>query len=308
MSDPIMKAIVFGASGYLGSHVVEQLLLEGHEVTAAFRDTIDFSDTAQLQRAIAGHEVVFCCLANRKRHLPIEGLREVEVGLSSALLQAAAEAGARRFVLLSTVMVYGFSRPARAIDETYPPRPDHNFCRVALEREQTLARVAANLPIELTILRPANAIGRRDVQMARLFQSHRAGFYPVFGSGETRFSGIDARDVGRAMALLGVSPAAAGQVYLSKAYDSSWLELKRTLDEITGTKARVVKLPVGAMRWLGGALETLLPYSLEPALTRFSVDVMSTHTLFDSRKIEALGFHPRYTLADAVLDYLQGAA
>ncbi len=313
------RAIVFGGSGFIGSHVTEQLMLAGHNVCAVVRsgsDTrflqsisartqeIDFSCPQQITDAIASHETVFCCLANPKHHQSMDGLREIEVRLSAKILESAIAAGAKRFMLLSTVMVYGFSRPARAIDESYPPKPTYTFNRVALEREETLKAIAGKNNIELVILRPSNTIGKRDIQMAQLFGSYRQGFFPVFGRKEILFSGIDTRDIGRAMVFLAELAEASNQTYLVKGFDTSWIKLKTSLDTISGKNPKIIKLPVAVLKAFGFLCEQLLPYSSEPQLSRFSVAVMSTHTLFDTRKIADAGFAPHYSLEDALKDYL----
>lgn len=315
-----VRNMVFGASGFIGSHLAEQLRLAGQEVTTPIRrqnplpllehlgcpqPQPDFSDDPALIRCIEGHERVYSCLANPRRHLPLPALREVEVALTCRLIRAAAQAGAQRFTLLSTVMVYGFSRPPQPIDENWPPKPEHPFNRVALEREQAARETADAAGIELVLIRPATTLGCRDRQMLPLFSAFRRGFFPVFGHGRWRFSAIDARDLGRAMGFLGGLPQAAGQTWLARGYDTDWLALKQTLEQLTGRQARALRMPLPLARALGQLSDTLCPYRIEPSLTRFSVDVMSTDTLFDDRKLRMAGWHPEFTLTDTLQEILR---
>lgn len=312
-----MSAIVFGASGFIGSHVTEQLIHMGQVVTAVVRTpnqflqhigakqiVLDFSAPAALASALAAHSVLYCCLANPRRHLAMEDLRAVEVELTRQVIAAAAQAGLQRVVLLSTVMVYGFSRSMRAIDENDVPAPDYPFSRVALEREQVAQTIAARTGIELVIARPSMVIGRRDRQLRALINVAQKGIFPLFGGEDCPFSCMDARDLGRAMGQLGSLAQAAGQTYLLKGFDTSWLEIKASLACITGKPSCLLRLPKPlAMEW-GHLLEVLLPYGWEPSLSRFAVDVMTTPTLLDDRKLCALDFHARYGLDDALRDCL----
>lgn len=312
--------IVFGASGFIGSHLAEQLCLAGKTVTTPIRQhnalleqlgcpqpCPDFSDEHALIRCIEGHERIYSCLANPRRHLPIAALREVEVTLTGRLIRAAAQAGAKRFILLSTVMVYGFSRPPYPIDETWPARPEHPFNRVALEREHNAREMAAACGIELVIVRPATTLGRRDQAMRPLFTAFRHGYFPVFGTGAWRFSAIDARDLGCALAFLGTHPLAAEQIWLARGYDTDWLTLKQTLEQIAGEGKRthLLHLPLPLARRLGDLTDRLCPYRIEPALTRFSVDVMSTDTLFNDQKLRNIGWQPRFHLNDTLQEILR---
>jgi nucleoside-diphosphate-sugar epimerase len=322
MNPSSSNATLFGASGFIGSHVAAQLRLAGQPVITPVRrlqpllqqlgtaqQIIDFNDDAALIAVIPQGAVVYCCLANPRRHLSLEDLRAVEVRLTARVIRAAAQAGARRVVLLSTIMVYGFDRPPRPIDEHFPPQPSpspHPFCRVALEREQTAQQVAQAAGIDLQILRPATAIGARDQQIAKLIRSFRQGVFPRIGRENYRFSAIDARDIGRAMQLLGEIPVTtpAESIWLATGFDTSWQELGQVLTTLTGRHAHTLPLPLPLARGLGALIETFCPYRWEPDLTRFSVDVMSTHTLFDSRRLAQAGFTPRYGLQDALRDAL----
>jgi nucleoside-diphosphate-sugar epimerase len=312
-------SVVFGASGFIGSHLVEVLHGQGQTVIAPVRTPntwlaalgvrqvrLDFTDDAALTATMTPGVTVYCCLANPRRHLALAELRAVEVGLTGRVIRAAARANARRVVLLSSVMVQGFERPWQAIDEHFPVAPHYPFCQVALEREEAARATAAAVGIELAMLRPAYVLGARDRQMAPLFQAARQGLFPRFGCADWPFSAIDARDAGHALHLLADLPlAAGGDVWLAKGFDTSWAELQEVLARLIGRRLHALRLPRRLALGLGAVLESVVPYGIEPPLTRFAVEVMASPMLFDCQRITAAGFAPRYGLADAVAEALR---
>ncbi len=309
------NALVFGGTGFIGSHVVEQLILAGYAVTTPVRSTsdtaflagigsrlvsIDFSDDVALRDCLQGQVLVFNCIANTAVHQSLERHRAVDVVLTKRLTEAAAKAGVHRFVQLSTVQVYGFSRPPIAVDEDFPCAPAHNYCRVALEREQVVRAVAHDAGMELVILRPVNTMGRRDSSMQAIFAGHRQGVVVIFGDGRNRWSWIDTRDVGRAMVWLGELAGAAGNTYLVKAGDTDWREIQRALDSARGQSSRLLAVPRAVAKPIAALLEAIVPYSKNLSITRFAVDVMSSQTLFDDSRIRATGYRTIYPLQEMI--------
>ncbi len=312
-----MKAVVFGGTGFIGSHVAEQLALAGHEVTAVVRPTSkttfleslriplfqsDFSDADHLARLIQGHEVVYNCTANVKFHLSMEDQRAVEVHLTRRLVEAAAKAGARRFVQLSGIKVYGCDLPATPVDESYPCRPEFPFEKVSLEREHVVREVSARVGLDFAILRPAGTIGGRDTSFfSFLYKSHVGGGFPMIGDGTVPMSLVDTRDIGRAMVWLGEFQGASGEVYLLRGFETSWMGLKEAIDRIRGVKARIRRLPPGLAMGLVWLFELVTPYGSNPWLTRLAVRSMTANALFDDSKIRRAGFATIHNSLDETL-------
>ncbi len=313
-----MRAVVFGGTGFLGSHAVEALRGAGHDVLAPIRrasaaaavqalgasaSTVDFGDDAALIRACEGAQAVVCCVADPRLHQPLAAMREVEVHLTRRLVRAAGRAGARRFVQLSSVQVHGFDRPATRIDESVLGAAEHAFTRVCREREETVRSEAARHGIAYAMIRPANAFGRRDRSfLPPTMAAHRRGLYAFLGDPTTPFSGIDARDVGRVLAWAAEAPAAAGRTFLARGFDATWYDVKETLDRVVGRPSRALVIPRGVARRLAGLAERITPYRVDLPLTRMAVDVTSTPTLYDDAAIRAAGWAPRYSLDDAIYD------
>jgi nucleoside-diphosphate-sugar epimerase len=303
-----MKAIVFGGTGFIGSHVAEQLHLAGHQVTAAVRSTsnttfleslgvnvvrIDFTNSAAIGKAMEGHEVVYNCTADAKLHTQISLDAPVEIKLTRTLIEAAASHGISRFIQLSSVVIYDF-QTNDPIDESYISHPEYPIQSLLLKRERIVDEEGRNTGIETIILRPASTIGVRDISsfFARLFAAHVNDQYPMIGNGTAQVSLVDTRDIGRAMVWLGTyqKPEHDNGVYLLKGFDTTWNQLKTEIDRATGRIAKTIDLPASLT---DGQMA-------EYKLTPFAVKTFTVNRLWNDNKIRNLGFETKYSLTDAV--------
>ena len=254
-----MKAIVFGATGFIGSHVAEQLALAGHEVLAVLRPTsdtsflqtlniqitnIDFENLNEISAVISAGSVVYNCIAYRDRQNDVNRFRQVEIELTKRIAEGAALSRAKRYVQLSSIIVYGSSLPEEPIDETYPPSPELLIDQIALEREEAVRQTASKTGLDYVILQPVSCIGTRarDTLAERLLAAHQQDRFPLIGGGNAKLSLVDVRDVGGAMVWLGETDHGVDQqTYLLKGYDTTWLQVKQELDRIRAKTAGTLK-------------------------------------------------------------------
>jgi len=309
-----MRAAVLGASGFFGSHVVEQLDQAGHSVCALVRPTsdrsfldalgvtvqpIDYSD-ASLVDAMRDTDVVYNCTADTRMHLDQGARQAVEVDLTRRVIRAAGEVGAGRFVQLSTIQVYG-PLPDAAVDEDFPCKPVHDYQHAAVAREEVVRSEADEAELPWVLVRPVTTTGARDTSlMANLYPAHRAGVFPIIGKGTQTLSMVDARDVARAMVLLGQTPEAQRRVFLVSGFDTTWRGLQEALDRATGRHTRAVRLPASIMKLAARTITALTRRGTEPKLHPLAVDTTSRASHFDDGRVRSLGYAPRFTLDDAV--------
>jgi nucleoside-diphosphate-sugar epimerase len=318
-----MQSALFGATGFLGSHVAEVLVTSGHAVTACVRDTsdvsalvalgvaierTDFGNIGDLARAIGNAEVVFNCIADVRLHKPLETYRETDVAVTRRVAEAAVAAGSARFVQLSTVEVYGHPREKLPFDEATPCAPEFPYQQASCEREQVLLELAARTNLHVILLRPASAIGPRNPPLERLAKAHAQGRFPVIGSGAVPFSAVDARDIARAMLWLAEHAPPDEGIYLLRAFETSWLELKDVMDRLRNKRTKVQRLPASLAYAIARVLEWTTPYTKEPIFTRFVVRLLTTPHLYDDSKLRATGFVPRYGLEESIARLLEPIA
>lgn len=312
-----MRCVVFGATGFIGSHVVAQLAHSQHPVTAIVRPGADTAflaslnvrieplsafDTGTLARAIEDNDTVYNCIADVRPNRSLDEYRVVNVKLARTIAVAAARAGVRRLLQLSSVVAMGSRLPARAVNEDEPCTPRYPFERAMAEREQTVREVQESVSMSCINVRPAGTIGARDKYFHWLYQAHRAGKFPIIGSGTRRASRIDTRDIGRAMVWLGERMRLEYDTFLVRGFESTDLELKAELDALSGKPAAIQRMPAPVAKLAAPFLEWFTPAGREPMFTRHTVALHTGNALFDDTRLRAGGFRTLYGLRDAVLD------
>jgi nucleoside-diphosphate-sugar epimerase len=250
---------VTGGTGFVGSHLVETLLAQGHRVRALVRSPEkaeglgisgvewvrgDLTDIAALERGMAGADVVFH-VAGIVAAWSLEEYLAVNRDGTARVLEAARTSGAR-VVLISSLAAAGPAPRDRPLlgDET--PRPVSNYGRSKLAAEMLVRE--ATLP--WVIIRPPAVYGPRDTEMLRLFRTVGFGFAPVFGTGDQQLSLVYGPDLAVAIAAAGLSAGTVGQILYpahSEIITSRALVLAIAAARGTRTGVLPIPTPIGRM-------------------------------------------------------------
>jgi nucleoside-diphosphate-sugar epimerase len=261
----VRRALVTGATGLVGSHVVERLAASGGEVRALVRDPAaaawlarlgatlhagDLHDAASLRRAAAGCDVVYHTAAAITGAGGWEDYRHANVDGTRTVVDAAADTGAR-LLHLSSVAVFGAARYSGAggvVDESTPlaPLPKRDFYgRSKREAEALVLAAHREGRVWATAIRPCVIYGPRDRQFVpRFARLAAAGAVPLVGGGARRFAVVHAANVADAAVRAAESDAAGGQAYVTaNDGDVSYEEFARLAATGLGRDARFVRLP-----------------------------------------------------------------
>ncbi len=227
-----MRALVTGATGFVGSAVVRELLAEGVEVRALARATSslanleglaveitrgDLGDSLALRQAVRGCGTVYHLAALYSTRAEDAGrLYEVNIQGTERLLAAAQEAGVGRFVHTSTIGTIGRPPGGGLAREEYPYREwesgSHYARSKALAEARALAAAAAGFPV--VVVNPCAPVGARDrgpsSTGARILAVLR-GQIPSFVPGGINFVAV--RDVARGH-LLAAERGRTGERYI----------------------------------------------------------------------------------------------
>ena len=266
-----MTVLVTGASGFIGRHVIAELLQRSIKVRVASRQgaeslvrvddvevvplsgpgtvATDWTDAVANCRAVINLAARAHVLRDQYED-PLRAFRLANVDYTRACGQAAASAGVQSFIFMSSVGVHGGTSGAQPIQTESVIKPHTPYAYSKAEAEQALAEVVRWSDMKLTVLRPPlvygpGAPGNFDV----LVRAIAFGLPLPLGllTGNRRsFVGID-NLVDLIMTCLN-HPAAANQTFLvSDGEDISTADLLRRLGGAMGRPTRLFPIPVG---WL----------------------------------------------------------
>lgn len=327
-----MKTLVTGGTGFLGSHLVERLLTQGHEVRALARRTSDISllrttgaeivfgdieDYDSLRRAVKGVDVVFHAAA---RVMPGWGSwRQFETSIvkgSENMLKASAEARVPRFLHVSTGGVHGKACEGDipACEET-PCQVDfgrdtyYDFAK--LQAEEVVFEYHDEGKIQVSVIRLAAVYGPRDRLLADRVYRHMSLPIVIWpGESNPKYSIVYVSDAADCAILVATSDQAIGQVYnVAPAGEIRFRDFAAAMIRAMGGLKPQVTIPYAAA-WAWCALtegwSRLRRLEEMPYLTRSALRYLNKGMFLDSSKVrEELGWQPKVSLEEGTRLYVQ---
>jgi nucleoside-diphosphate-sugar epimerase len=218
-----MRAMVTGATGFVGSHLAEALRRRGDDVTALARSARkaqpltalgvsvvagDLHDVAALQRAMVSQDVVYHVAGLVAARNEAEFLR-ANLGGTENVVAAMKVAGVSRLVLVSSLAAAGPAPRGAPLLGDEPPRPVTAYGRSKLAAEQTVRRSG----LSWSIVRPPIVYGPRDREILKVFRLARLRIAPVFGDGAQELVAVHAGDLAIALIAVASNQATTGRTY-----------------------------------------------------------------------------------------------
>lgn len=306
-----MKALVTGANGFTGSHLVKALEKQGHSVVCLVRKSSnlsrlsdcnvqfvygDITDKEALSTAMNGVDKVFHTAAYVELGIVDEAKMErVNVDGTRAVLEVAQSAGVSKVVYCSTIGVFGDTK-GEIINETFQ-RTQSNFSsaydRTKYEAQQLVDHFAAQgLPV-VSIL-PSGIFGADDPHFGPVMQQFFKGGLKLWAGGDRITGIVHVDDLVTAM-ILAAEKGKLGSYYIISAGDLTTREMFNILSQESGVPVPR-EAPKPLVRLVGNLLDPigrLLKW--QPPISRERVHYVYDRCVrVDATKArQELGWQPR---------------
>ncbi len=315
-----MLNLVTGATGLIGGHLVEALVLRGERVRAFVRPTSrterlralgveirigQLVDNASLVATTQGVDRVFHCAALVTDWGLSEDFQQANVHGTHNVLAAAARAQVKRFVFLSSTDVYGF--PGVSVDETERPSPrGFPFADSKIEAESLVWNHRRRVGLPTCIIRSGTVYGPGSrFILESLVEPMRRRRLAVIDGGRHPAGLTYVGNLVDAMILAADREVSVGQAYnITDGSRVTWREFIDALADILQmprpTRGRAHRTAY-AMAAAWEYYYRIMGRAQRPPLTRSLVELMGTDQDYCIDKAVAqLGYRPRVSFEDGI--------
>jgi dihydroflavonol-4-reductase len=320
-----MKTFITGASGFVGSAVLRQLIAVGHTVRALVRPnsdrrnlvelpveivTGDLTDRASLDRALVGCSALFHVAAVYRLWVPQpKEIYDANVTGTRNIMIAAANAGVKRIVYTSSVATLGLTSDGSPANEDTPVSLADmigHYKRSKFLAEAEVKKLVEEQGLPAVIVNPSTPVGPRDIKptpTGRIIVDALSGRMPAYVDTGLNLVHVDDVAIGH---LLAFERGAIGERYVLGARNMTLKEILTELAAITGGQPPRIRLPHNLVLPIAYVSEAWarLTRGNEPRVTLVGVRLAKKKMFFSSEKAKRiLGFSPRpieEALRDAV--------
>lgn len=311
------RAFITGATGFVGSHLVEKLLKDGFKVTCLVRnksnlkwlkgldiETVegDLNNIEALKKGVKDADIVY--------HLAgvLFGLNESDfyegnvIGVKNLLEACKANSNLSRFLHVSTQAVVGPSKNGEPVDEETDCKPLTWYGKSKLAAEKEVWKYKTLFPI--TIIRPGAVYGPRDYAIFEVFKAALSGFNLKVGSTEKYVNFVHVYDLVDGIVQSSLSNKTINQTYFI-VNDSKEPQDKISLLAIKtyGKKPKNIIIPIGIIKIVAVTSEFFGKlFKKVVVLNRQKlIEITQIYWLCSTQKAQKdFGFKANYSIEDGV--------
>ena len=310
------KALVTGANGLVGSHLVERLLFKDYQVICLVRKTsnlrwlsgleveyvyADINEKDSLKDVVKDVDLVFHVAGLTKAKNREEYFKANCQGTKN-LIEVCGEHNPRikRFVYISSQAAVGPGKDERPLDETAPCNPITDYGKSKLEGEKIVLEFSSKLPV--TVIRPPAVYGPRDPDILSFFKVANKGFKTLFGKGERYLSLCYIEDLIDGIILAAESSKGIGQIYfIADDQIYSWREAFGIIAKVLNKKTITLRIPNIFLFTMAFIAENIFRLLGKPTVVNIQKvrEITQKYWVCDVFKAKKeLGFSPKYKLEE----------
>ncbi|MHB1685803.1 MAG: NAD-dependent epimerase/dehydratase family protein [Ignavibacteriaceae bacterium] len=311
-------ALVTGASGFVGSHLVDYLLDKGFQVRCIIRKSSSLkwlegkpvelfdcglNNMEGLRKAFDGVEYVFHVAGVVKSKKP-EGYFEGNVDTTKNLLDVALEFKdkIKKFLIVSSQTASGPSLNGNPVDENSICQPITTYGRSKLAEEELAKKYITELPV--TICRAPAVYGERDTEILIFFKMFNSGLMTTIGFDKKLISLIHVADLVEGFYLAAISEKSAGQIYfISSEKFYSWEEIGEVTSKVLNKKPFKVKVPHSIVFLIATIAQSFAMFSSKPATLNIekAKDITQTNWICSAEKaVKDLGYRQKISIEEGI--------
>jgi nucleoside-diphosphate-sugar epimerase len=322
-----MKALVTGAAGFLGGHLVEVLVERGDEVRAfiqhgqdpTFLQTLsgvevvqgDLTDSTSLKCAVQGIQRVYHVAAKTGPWGPEAAYEAVNVQGVLDLIAVAMEAGVQRIVHTSSITVYGHHLRGVITEDNPYHAEDNPYSRTKISSEHLIFQRVKEQGAPVVIIRPAWIYGPRDTaSFGRFVKLVESGKGFILGNGRNIVPVVYVRDVAQGLIKAGdAGNHAVGRAYTiandQRVTQEDYLNL--IADELHVPHI-TRRYPFSAMYFAGRIAETIWKVKdpqrqTPPPVSTYGITLLGGDQQFSiDQARQELGYNPEFDVKRGVAE------
>ncbi len=311
-------AVVTGANGFVGSHLVDFLLSKNFSVRCITRKSSNLrwlegkgienydcglSDKEGLRKVFDGAEYIFHVAGVVKSKSP-EGYFQGNVETTRILLDTALEfkSSIKNFLIVSSQTAVGPSLNDKPVDETSECNPITTYGKSKLAEEELAKSYMDRLPV--TICRAPAIYGERDTEIFIFFQTFNKGLMTTIGFDEKKLSLLHVVDLVNGFYLAATSGKSAGQTYfISSEKFYTWDEVGKITAKVLNKKPLKIKVPHSIVYTLAAIAQFFAMFSSKPATLNIEKarDITQHSWTCDTTKaVKELGYRQNISVEEGI--------
>jgi nucleoside-diphosphate-sugar epimerase len=307
-----MKIFISGATGFIGRHLAESLIKEGHEIKTIVRKSSDLSlmenlgieanlgditDYASLQKSVKGCELIYNTAVAKSG---AKRCYQVNIQGTENIMRAALESNVPHVVHCSSTKIYGRQKKQIANDnEPFKPRGDYAITK--LESEKIIWKYVEKYQASATIARLTRVMGPRSLSLLNLFRDVVNNNVTVIGSGKVSIQVTYIDDIIDGLKLCG-GKQASGEGYIIGTDEYFTLEqLIATIARHAGVKCTPINIPAAPFVLAASVGHFICDFFGKEPQILHKIDFFTKHLAHDISKTKhQLGYSTKVSLGEGV--------